>query len=293
MPGYNYSDSYLAERASSGGKDPGRKRTAEELAMRARAGDQAALSQLIDLSGGPGDPNPSNNWATADAMNYGKLMLRDLIPNYTPIYDKAKDGSNFFDKIGSTVGGVLKTAAPLAGFIPGIGPLAAAGIAAGASAGGGALRDEPFSLGKTALAGLAGYGGNALLGGEGPAGIKGIPSRLGLGGSPSIGNTTAQGTVGAAADGGGLLGTGIRLGDIARYAPLAIGALGAVGNYQDQARANALRERGIAAAERTYAERQPFRTKALGFAGMPDPERPDLSGIFSDPGNPYNRVKRY
>lgn len=293
MP-YSYSDSYLRDRISSGGKDPGRGRTMDQWAAAARAGDQAALMKLIDMTNAPGDPNPNEHWATADAMNYGKMLLRDIMPGYTPTYDKAKDGGGFLSGLGNFVGGVLKTAAPIgAAFIPGIGPIAAGAIAAGGSAAGGLLRGEPFKLDKTLLAGAAGAGGNWLLGGQGLKGISGVPGRLGIGGGgagSTVGNATQAmgGVAKVAGDGGG----GGLLDMIGKYGPLVAGGLGMVGNYQDASKANELRERGIASAERTYAERAPFRMRALAAATAPQPQRPDLSWIFNDPGNPYNRAQR-
>lgn len=78
-----------------------------------------------------------------------------------------------------TIGGVLKTAAPFAALIPGLSPLAAAGLAAGGSAAGGALHGDKFNLGKTLMAGAAGYGGGELLGNEGIGGIGDVASKLG------------------------------------------------------------------------------------------------------------------
>lgn len=306
MP-YDYSDQQVTERAGGAGKDPGRKRTSEELAAKARGGDQAALHQLLDLSGGPGDPNPATGWGTQDAKNYAQLLLRDLIPGYQPDYGKAQDGGF---SLGKTLGGVLKVAAPIAALaIPGLGPLASAAIAAGGSAAGGVLSGDKFNLGKTALAGVAGYGGNKLLGGQGIKGIGGIPERLGIGGgpdvggapmpggvNPALGNATqsGQGVLASATQTGGkgIFGSGISGGDLMKYLPLASGALGAVGSYQNGAKADDLRQKAMGYAEGDYLSRSPFREKALAQVNQPMPTAPDLSAVFADPGNPYNRIQR-
>jgi len=305
MP-YNYSDAYLQERASSGGKDPGRMRTANELAAAARGGDQAALMSLINLTGGPGDPDPSSNWATADARNYGKMLLRDILPGYQPTYDKAHDGSF---SLGGLFGDILKIGAPIAGaLIPGVGMLGAGLIGAAGSAAGGLVKGEPFNLGKTLLAGAGSAFGNKLLGnglGGGSSGWLGAahpslapvgaPGALGPQGvmAPGGGSIGAVGTPGIAS-GGGVFGDigrflggadGLGLDDILKYGGMIGGGINAA-NQQDAA--NDARKAALSGATQEWAGRAPLRAAAQqGLLGLGDIRRPDLSQIFADPGNPF------
>jgi hypothetical protein len=281
-------------------RDASRARKADELLARAKAGDQAALAQLQQLAG----DDSTGGWATNDARNYTRMLLEEnKLGDYN--YSEARDGGGFWGSVKSVGGDLLKYGAPVgAAFIPGIGPLAAAGIAAGGNTAGRAIQGDPFSLKSALLSGAAGAGGNMLLGGQGVGGIKGIPGRLGFGGgaaapgAPGTGTQSMPGAMGGSAPAGaaGVPGAGFSLGGaldtVGRYGPLAIGALGAYQTMQDQSNANELRERGIKMAEQDYAARAPFRMRAAEFAQRPEPTRQDLSSIFYDEGNPFNRVKR-
>jgi hypothetical protein len=306
MP-YNYDDAYLRERASSGGKDPGRMRTAEQLAAAARGGDQAALSRLLDFTGGPGDPTPGNEWATADARNFGKMLLRDIIPDYQPVYDKAHDGSF---SLGKTLGGVLKVAAPIAGaLIPGVGMLGAAAIGGLGNLGGQALQGGKINFGQSLLSGALGAGGNALLGNGLGAGSSGWLGSAGqgaqaLGGAgqlgaqgvmaPGGGTLGAVGTPGIASGGGvfgklgGFLGGAdgkIGLNDILSGVGMIGGGISAAGA---QDRANDQREAAISGATQEWQQRAPMRDLAQQqLLGLNSIQRPDFSQIFADPGNPF------
>lgn len=248
----------------AGGSDA----AAMDLAARAKAGDQAALQQLYAATGIAGNPDawrPDHRNAAIDAWN--TLGIGQPIP----------DIKNPHHGILGAVGDVLKVAAPIgAAFIPGIGPIAAGAIAAGGSAAGGLMKGEPFNLGKTLMAGAAGAGGNFLLGGKGIGGISGVPGKLGLGGS-------AAGAPGSAG------GSGI-LDSVMKYGPLVTGALGTYGAYQDASKANQLRDAATNLVQQDYAGRAPFRLAATQ-ALTRTPVRPDLSNIFADPGNPFNRVR--
>lgn len=121
---------------------------------------------------------------------------------------------SFLKSLGKIAGGALKVAAPFAGFIPGVGPLAAAGLAAGGTALGRlASGDNTFGKGglkNIALAGGAGAAGSALTGGQG---VHNLGSIL-----PKLGAIAKQpGVLGNAS------GTGINFGK-------AIGAGGAIAN---------------------------------------------------------------
>jgi hypothetical protein len=74
-------------------------------------------------------------------------------------------------KLGKILGGILKTASPFAGLIPGVGIPLAAGLGAAGTALGRGLSGDKFSLGST-LAGGAGAGlGAVAAGGKGPGGL--------------------------------------------------------------------------------------------------------------------------
>jgi hypothetical protein len=307
----NYTTEELASRASSGGKDPGRKAYLDALAVRARQGDRAALQEIGWRSGVLADPNPTDregSYATADARNWGQHLFADLTPGYTPQYEVANDGSF---NLGHALGGILKTAAPFASLIPGVGIPLGAALGAGGSALGGALHGDDFSLGKTLLAGGAGAAGSALLGGQGFHGIGGIPARLGLGGGGAAGGAApGMGAGGVMAPGGGLVGTaqavggsgggggilqqlfgngrgGIDIGRLISTGALVGGTLSAA-NTQNQA--NEQRQGAIEGATGEWNDRAPLRAAAMqGILALPNLQRPDLSAIFADPGNPYYR----
>lgn len=291
----SYSRDYILSRVTD--EDKGRAEENNRLIAAAKAGDQAALQKMIALAG----DDSTGAWATNDARNHARMLLQeagfgDQLGQFGD-YAEARDGSF---SVGKALGGALKFAAPIAAMaIPGIGPLAAAGIAAGGNVAGRALSGDKFSLGSTLLSGAAGAGGNWLLGGQGFKGIGGIPQRLGFGGGASAGaagNATQgmPGVMGAAGGGGGAGGfsLGGALDAVGRYGPLVVGGLGAYQTMQDQSKANELRERGIKMAEQDYAGRAPFRALATSYAQRPEPQRADLSSIFYDPGNPFNRVQR-
>ena len=66
-----------------------------------------------------------------------------------------------------------------------------------------------------------------------------------------------------------------------------IGAGSAYQGYQANAQAAALQKEALEMAKGAYKDRQPLRD--LGLSRMTGAERPDLSGIFGDSGNPYSR----
>jgi hypothetical protein len=310
----SYSEDFIRDRVGSG-KDAERARSADELVAKAKAGDPAALAQLKQLA--DLDSEPGGGWATPDARNYTRLAMQEAgLVDGSAGYMEKGDGGGFLGSVKSVGGDLLKYGAPVAAMaIPGIGPLAAAGIAAGGNTLGRAVKGDPFSLQSLVLSGAAGAGGNMLLGGQGFKGISSIGQRMGMGGaapggaapgaaSPAL---TSQGvmapgggTIGAVGGAGGVAnaaGSGFSMGKamdaVERFGPLVVGGLGAYQTMQDQSKANALRDRGIAMAEKDYDARAPFRMRASEFATMPMPSRPDLSSIFNDPGNPYNRVRSY
>ena len=300
---YNYSTSQVTSRASSGGRDLGRKHTIDRLVQQATQpphdDDQAAIGAIMSLSGVPGGSGldqagkPTQGFADADARNYGQLALQQLTGR-APTYEHQHDGSF---NLGHALGSVLKYGAPIAaGLIPGLGPLAAAGIGMAGNTAGRALAGDQFSLGSMvlsgALPGLSQYAGvpyKLFGGGPAAAGTAGNMTQ-GMGGIASGAGGGVPGAASAAASAGkGILGTGITGGDLLHYAPLGIGAIGAYQGAQDMSKANALRERAVKLAEQDYAERAPYRMNALRQASQPLPQAPDLTSVFADRGNPFYR----
>jgi hypothetical protein len=299
---YNYSDQFIRERASSGGKDPGRQRTADELFAQAKAGDPAALLRLQYLSGVKDDPATAakEGWATADARNYGKMLLGQMGQGYTPQYDQAHDGS--FQPL-HAIGGVLKVAAPFAGLIPGVGPMIGAGLAAGGSALGGALHGDRFNLLDTALAGGAGYLGGKL----NPFGSH--AASYGAGATPGLGNMTQSGpgVLGTGAGlptdpgmsaggggGGGFLNTlfgGGGGGILDKALQYGLPILGAAGEAHRQHEADQMMQDAYRQSQAEWLARQPLRDfSQQQILGLPSIQRPDMSKVFADPGNPFYRA---
>lgn len=199
------------------------------------------------------------------------------------------------------VGDVAKVAAPLASFIPGVGPLVAAGIGAG---GGllGKLNDKHVTLGNTlgsaaggaAIGGLGGYGVDQL---QGLAGANGGGFGGGLSGvGKLLGGTHAPGAVaGQAAGGSG--GIGGLLGGVLNTAKanpaLVLGGLAALQGTRQAGQASDLRNQGVNLAMADYNSRLPFqqaaleRLKTLGTT----PAGVGALAVPNDTSNPYNRPR--
>lgn len=188
--------------------------------------------------------------------------------------------------VGKTIGKVASTAAPFAGFIPGVGPLAAGALAAG----GAALTGK--NLKDIAKAGLLG-GGGAFLGGKalGALGSKvpqvvrnGIPSKVtdlisAGGGAPA---TVSSG--GGFADKLKGIGSGV-LGAVKSHPELALAAVGGLQHAQDSARTDKLYGQGLGDIRGAYAAKAPLRAMAL--KQLQDPRLIDLSKVFRPRGNPF------
>ena len=121
------------------------------------------------------------------------------------------NGGGYFNQLAArnqdSVGNLLKNVAPIAGLIPGIGPLLAGGIAAGGQA-----LIPGANLGDSIKSGIQGGGLGAGVGALG--GATGLTSALGLGKAalPSVsavnmGKMAADGTLANVADAGSTLGT--------------------------------------------------------------------------------------
>jgi hypothetical protein len=261
-----YSDDYIRDRVSSG-KDKNRARTADQLAARARAGDQAALQELVGLSRDKG------GWATNDAVNYGRMLLRDLGYDMNQLdagggFVEARDGGGFL----GSLGGILKTIAPAAALIPGVGIPLAAGIGAAGNLAGNAMQGNKLSLGGALGSAALGAGGAALLGGQGINGIGGIGGRLGLGGGAAGGAGGAAGAAGQAAGaagggGGGFLpGLGKAFGlikpdggfDALKALGLGGAVAGGIAAHGQAKKANAAMDQARGMALDAYQRRQPI-----------------------------------
>ena len=68
---------------------------------------------------------------------------------------------------------------------------------------------------------------------------------------------------------------------------LGIGAFTTKEALENAAQSNALMQEGLGMAREDYAGRAKFRDAAS--AKLLNPQRPDLSSLFADPGNPYTR----
>ena len=275
MPQYN--EKFVRERVGSG-KDAKRAAQADELFAKAtqppHEDDAQALQQLTDLSG-VGDPN--EGWATMDAKNYGRMLLNQIGGRHS--YGEAHDGGGFM----GSVGGALKKLAPAAALIPGIGPLAAGGIAALANTGGSLLKGEGLDITGSLTDGLLGGAGSALLQGQGAGGlmnlvkhgnVQGIqagPSAEALGEAAKAAGMPAPAAPAAAAPGGALA----KLGGLGGVAKIGMGAAALKGMHDSrkasEQMANAqlqLRNRQLGMAEQDYASRAPLRNTAFQRLGQ-------------------------
>jgi hypothetical protein len=195
------------------------------------------------------------------------------------------------------IGDVAKVASPLASFIPGVGPLLAAGIGAGGAALG-KLNDKNVTFGNTlgsvaggaAMGGLGGYGIDKLQGAaSGGQGLAGVGRLL-------MGNKGAAGAApGAARGASGIPGVGGIIGSALGYAKdnpeLVLGGLAALQGTRQAGQSADLRNQGVSLAMQDYQSRLPFqqaaleRLKTLGAA----PSGVGALPIPSDTGNPYAR----
>lgn len=198
-----------------------------------------------------------------------------------------------FKSIGKFVGGVgdvVKKVSPLASFIPGVGPLAAAGLGAvGGLAG--KLNDKNVTLGNTlgsmaggaALGGVGGYGIDKLQGlsAANGGGIAGAARGL-FGGGGGAASNIATAAAGNAAGGGGLLQQAL---NFAKNNPeLLLGGAGLVSGALGQHSADKTRNEALALARSQQDQRAPLFAALL--ARMNNPTRP-VSLSYRDPNNPF------
>lgn len=152
----------------------------------------------------------------------------------------------------SGLGKVLKTAAPFASLIPGVGiPL---GIGLGAA--GGALGSALDHTNVLQGAAGGGLGAGAIGAGKGVAG------------------------------GGGVGGT---LGKIGQYAPYALAGLSAIQGSQQQGKANKINDQLLAQLNQQAAGQAQARSMALARLGQAPPTAPNLSRLTAS-SNPFARA---
>lgn len=250
---------------------------AAALVARAQQGDQAAIAELdqkarVEDVGHIGESNYGvvNQYrealqALGDPTNRGNGLERMT-------HQRGWLGEAIHD-----VGGVVSKAAPLAALIPGVGPLAAAGIAAAGSAAHG------DSLGKVAMSGLTGYGGAKLVGAA-----KGALAARGAAGAAGAAGATGA-PAAAAGGGGGLAGlAGSAIGYAKKNPQVIAGALGAINSAGQQAKgANAV-DRASGIALNDYNQTAPLRRRAVELLSQPAPQARDLS-YLNDSANPFAR----
>lgn len=206
--------------------------------------------------------------------------------------------------LGRTNEQLLKAVGPAVGLIPGVGPLVNAGLNASASVmAGHNLKHTAGAAAKGALVGGVGK----LLGSLGGA-VKAIPGAANLPGVEAIGgiankvkgavssipgvdklggivNTVKAGA--RAVNGGkaitlGSLGDALKggVGAIASHPELAAAGLSAYSGYKDSQRASQLENDSIDTLRNAY------------LALDPNKPREDMTSLYADPGNPYNKAKK-
>lgn len=285
----NYTDQQIEKRVTDG-NDAKRRADADKWAAAATQpphnDDAAALQKLRDMSGVGAQ---GAGYATADAQNYGRMKLGQLDPSYHPSYDKAKDGGF---SLGGFLGGALKHLAPLAAFIPGVGPIAAGAIAAGANTGGSLIQGQGLDLKDSLLKGALSGVGNAAGAGK----VFGGGGKSAIDAATHMGPASSLEQVGGVMQSGGEAASPGFLGQLANQfknpqGTLDFGKLGQVGAaglgimekraqrnsmerlYKTQANASAAQ---TSAAESAYAARQPLRDQAMARLGSMQPR----SSIF-------------
>lgn len=154
--------------------------------------------------------------------------------------------------------GFLKLAPITAGFIPGVGPLAAAGIGAATGA---------IGRGKPKLSNIVGG------------------AAMGAGGS------LAKGSLGGADKAGGMMGKLQSVGGfLGKNSDLLLSGAGMIQGARQQGQADKMDKRALDLAERQYAETEGLRS--AGRERMLNTQRPDMSGIYAGSSNPFARPLR-
>lgn len=141
-----------------------------------------------------------------------------------------------------------------------------------------------------AVAGSKASGKNPVddlaIGARNAALITGAQGLAGAGGGMGAGGA-AEGAATAASRGGvtGFLGR-----NWDKIIPVGLGVWNAYEGHKADQRAQGLEEEALRQAEARWNEMAPLRTRAL--AGLESAQRPDLSALTYDVGNPYSRTRR-
>lgn len=287
---------------------------AQGILARAKQGDPQAINQLY-VASRSGGWRPDNRNAAIDAWN-------ELSPGTDQDLPRMKNPHGFLGDWDKAIGKGLKTVAPFAGLIPGVGPLLGAGLAAGGSALGGQMHGDKFSLLDTALAGGAGYlggkanpfgskggipaapdisgmgdatyrpgGGGLPSGGFGPGEYAGgLPNGSGGYGVPDInpiggggGQSILDRVLGQGT--GGAPGGGGWLDKLLQYGPMVAGG---ISNANRQHESDQMMQDAVKGSTAEWNARAPLRSFAQSnILSLPTLKRRDLSAVFADPGNMY------
>lgn len=236
------------------------------LMAAAQQGDPAAIAEL-DRGARTADGNiPGTSRGAVNVYRQALVQLGDPSHRGNGLRNMARTKNAL-----QQVGGVVKKLAPLAVFIPGVGPIAAGALAA---AGGLASGD---SLGKSALEGVgAGVTGGAINAARGAIAAHGVVG-------------AAEGALGAApaAGGGGIGGLARSALSYAEHNPAKIiGAVGAINAAHQQAKGSDAIDEAANLRTAEYNRLAPVRQAASAAALAPVPAQRDLS-YLRDPGNPY------
>lgn len=240
----------------------------------------------------------------------------------SPEFGQWLDKMDIKHQTSNTLGGVVgRYIAPAAlAMIPGIGTMTAAGLAAGANAGGQLFQNGRINPVESLTAGAATYGGRSLLNsalgpkpGMVPSGVgNATQSGGGIGDQTlsQVGNASGGALPGSAYEsfpgldpgmsggdmgggsyldrilGGGGEGSGF-LDKVLKYGPGIVGGIGAANRQHES---DQMMQDAVRGAQAEWAARAPLRAFSQEqILGLPGIQRPDMSKVFADPGNPFYR----
>lgn len=204
--------------------------------------------------------------------------------------DTTNGGSSLGDlaMAGAKTYGLGKVAGPLVRAIPGVGGL-------GDKLGG-------LAKGLPGVGGIMGSGGSGAAPGGGVGGVADAstvmtPSGGGTPWDQILGSITGNGGASGEASGGGI-DWGSILGNIGGFVQdhgtdLAAGGLAtaqALAAAKASQRAGTLQDKALGLAESNWSAGEPLRTQ--GRTRLLSPVRPDLTSTYTDPTNPFARVRR-
>jgi hypothetical protein len=235
--------------------------------QQALRGDPKAISAIYYRAGIMPDGSPSSFKTDPAASQVYQQAAQQLTKaGITPSQGVEWKGHshNVFSQAGRALAPVLKIAAPIAAFaIPGLGPLAAAGLAAGGTELGSVLGGQNAlkALPGAALTGAATGAGRAALGA-----LSGAAGGAAGGAAEGAGGGGLGGTLKSIGTGLGVINASGQLNPL-RLAQLGLGAASLVQGTKQQAKADQM----------------------LGRATAPiNVPTPDLTPILGQPYNPYS-----